>query len=82
MVNIDVAGRAEALTAIPRVVDKTVGAQLRARELSASSLRGSTAEYDRVCDQYSCNAMPPALACMAGLGTPPYFLYKMVGFDT
>jgi len=60
----------------------TVSVQLMARDLAASDVRGSTAEQERLCDGHSCNPLAPALACVAGLGTPPYFLYQTIGFDT
>ena len=71
-----------AFNAKKRDVVDTVNVQLLARDLAASDVRGSTAEQERLCDDHSCNPLAPALACMAGLGTPSYFLYQTIGFDT
>jgi len=75
------AGVAFSTKAPPRDAFNTVANQLSALHLAASTVRGSTMERDRICDLHSCNPVPPALAVMAGLSTPPNFLDRIMGFD-
>lgn len=82
LVKVDVACSATALLAERRGAVATVVDQMTARALSASAVRGSKMEHDRLCEQNSCNALPPALACMAGLLMRPYLLLRAFGFDT
>lgn len=71
-----------ALCAAPRGVVGMVLDQLTARNVAASGVRGGKAESERLCELHSCNSLPPALACMAGLGTRPYLLFRAFGLDT
>lgn len=72
----------KALEAAPRQPACMVFNQLDARRLAVSGVRGSKMESERLCDLHSCNALPPALTCMAGLGTRPYMLFRVFGLDT
>lgn len=82
MAEMSVSWSAAALDAGHRDVVGTVTDMLVAHALSASDVRGSSGERDRLCYAHSCNALPPALAAMAGLGTPPYMLFRVFGLDT
>jgi len=81
MVRVTEAGGASSTKAPPRDAFNTVTNQLSALHLAASMVRGSTMERDRICDLHSWNPFPPALAVMAGLSTPPNFLYRIMSFD-
>lgn len=71
----------DALDAASRDVVELVSGQILALDLAASGVRGTTAESDRLCESHSCNPLPPALACTAGLGTRPYLLFRVFGLD-
>lgn len=81
MVRLSEAGHEASSSAEPRNAGETVTAQMAAMDLAASPVRGSAAERERLRDMYSCNPLPPALAVMAVIATPPDFLYRIVGFD-
>lgn len=72
----------DALNAAPREVVGMTTDQITARNLAASGVRGAKAESVRLCELHSCNALPTALTCMAGLGTHPYLLFRVFGLDT
>lgn len=71
MAELDVAGSAPALDVAERDVVGSVTDMLVARALCVSDARSSSGERDRLCQLLSCNALPPALAAIAGLGSPP-----------
>lgn len=79
---LSVACSAGGLRAPQRDVVGTVTDMLVAHALSTSDIRGSSAERDCLCHLHSCKPLPPALAAMAGLGTPPYMLFKVFGLGT
>lgn len=81
MVSKEALGKPEALQAPDRRAIITLQRQI---ELSAGA--GGSRPLDRArraafksMDSY--NAFIPALACMAGLATPPNHMYKMIAFD-
>lgn len=54
------------------------------KQLEAHGHREHGRESQRRCDierKYSVNSQPPALAATAGLCTPPFLLFKMIGLD-
>lgn len=78
-VRVEVSGSATALTARERNVVETLE-----RQLEVSFLRQHNIERQRMETlqaDHSLTGFVPALAGMAGLSTPPYLLYKMIGFD-
>lgn len=78
-VHISVLGGAQALRARERGVVATLERELdgfRCRRDNRMRQRRLALEAVD-----SSNSLPPALACMAGLSSPPYLLFNMIGFD-
>ena len=79
MVNLDGSGSSAAVNSEER--DAVRGLQ---SQWEATRHRLRNREPARLLElkaKYSLNASMPALACFAGLSTPPFLIYKMIGFD-
>lgn len=78
-VKLDVVNAAEALDADERDVVETLERQLEVSGHRQHDREPQRRETLEAVD--SLTGFVPALAAMAGLSTPPYLLYKMIGFD-
>jgi len=79
LVQVHEAGAPEALTAKERVAVRSVEQQLEGaahKRYQRESLRRTELEA-----MESVHSRVPALAGMAGMTTPPFLLYKIIGFD-
>lgn len=78
-VHVSVLGGLQALRARERGVVVTLERELEGfrcrRDNRMSQRRLALEAVD------SATSLPPALACMAGLSSPPYLLFNMIGFD-
>jgi len=74
-------GTAKALTAVDRRAIKSLQQQIELREAAGGSRQVDRTRRAAIRARDSFNAFIPALACMAGLATPPNHLYKMIAFD-
>jgi len=68
-----------AVQAVDREVIRTLERQVEASTLKASGADRSRRTHLESLDSIQCHV--PALASMAGMATPPHWLYRMVGFD-
>lgn len=78
-VHVSVLGGAQALRARQRGVVVTLERELEGfRCRRDNRMRQRRLALEAV---DSTTSLPPALACMAGLSSPPYLLFNMIGFD-
>jgi len=72
-------GAPAALQSADREVIRTLERQVEASALKANGADRPRRSHLESLDSIQCHV--PALAAMAGMATPPHWLYKMVGFD-
>jgi len=81
MVSKEDLGTARALTAVDRRAINSLQHQIELQEAGGGRKLVDRTRRAAIRTRDSYNAFIPALACMAGLATPPNHLYKMIAFD-